>query len=467
MAKIQLTGGAYQARSLIAGAQSCINLIPERVPQTEGESAPAAHYPTPGLALLAAIGTGGWRCAYRATNGILYGVVGSVLYAISSTYVATVVGGLSTSTGPVSMSDNTVDLLAVDGTAAGYHVILATNAFNLISDPAFYGGDRIDCLDGFFVLNRPGTNQFYLSDNIAVTWNPLYIAAKAGLDILVTFAVTMRQLWLVGEKTTETWSDAGASDFPFQIAQGGIEQGCIASASLVRTEGLLFWLSRTRDGQAVVIKGWNYLTQRVSNHAIEAAIGGYAVISDAVGWSYQLGGHTVIVMTFPSANATWCYDLASEEWHEWQSNGGRHLGEVHCACYGLNLVGDYSSGNLYALSFDTYTDNGAPITRTRAFPHLVGNANRVIYSRFIADMQCGTVAAGLPAPVLTLSWSDDRGATWSTPVTVGMGLAGAANTSLQFRRLGMARDRVFKLSWSAAVPTALMGAWIETKVLGS
>lgn len=96
---------------------------------------------------------------------------------------------------------------------------------------------------------------------------------------------------------------------------------------------------------------------------------------------------------------------------------------------------------------------------------MLADANRVVYTRFIADMQCGTTTGA--EPILTLDWSDDRGATWSTPVTVGMGLAGAANTSLQIRRLGMARDRVFRLSWSAPVATALLGAWVETKVAGS
>ena len=47
--RIVLTGGAYQAASLIAGAQQCVNLIPEAIPQGSGEPVPMAHYPTPGL----------------------------------------------------------------------------------------------------------------------------------------------------------------------------------------------------------------------------------------------------------------------------------------------------------------------------------------------------------------------------------------------------------------------------------
>lgn len=52
MARVPLTGGAYQARSIIAGAQREVNLYPEH--NTSADQAPVqvTHYPTPGLKLL-------------------------------------------------------------------------------------------------------------------------------------------------------------------------------------------------------------------------------------------------------------------------------------------------------------------------------------------------------------------------------------------------------------------------------
>ena len=47
--KLQLSGGAYQARSVIASAQRCLNLVAEPMPQIQGEPAQFAYYPTPGL----------------------------------------------------------------------------------------------------------------------------------------------------------------------------------------------------------------------------------------------------------------------------------------------------------------------------------------------------------------------------------------------------------------------------------
>lgn len=49
MARIPLIGGAYQAKSIIANAQRCVNLYPEANPQSDQPPSPATHYPTPGL----------------------------------------------------------------------------------------------------------------------------------------------------------------------------------------------------------------------------------------------------------------------------------------------------------------------------------------------------------------------------------------------------------------------------------
>ena len=48
-----------------------------------------------------------------------------------------------------------------------------------------------------------------------------------------------------------------------------------------------------------------------------------------------------------------------------------------------------SNGNLYELSLDAYTDNGAPIKRLRAWPHLINQSDRVYYRQFVADLEAG------------------------------------------------------------------------------
>lgn len=47
--RIELLGGTYQARSVIASAQRCLNLYIQQTPQEQGEPSPTIHLPTPGL----------------------------------------------------------------------------------------------------------------------------------------------------------------------------------------------------------------------------------------------------------------------------------------------------------------------------------------------------------------------------------------------------------------------------------
>lgn len=477
MGFMPLAGGAYQARSGFAAAQRAVNLMSEAIPQSTGEPAPAAQIPTPGLRSLGNFGAGAWRGIWRASNGALFGVIGSQISVIDGAFGVTALGGaLTTNAGPVSMADNGTDLVVVDGSTHGYKVTLANNSFAEIIDPAFYGADRVACIDGFFAFNRPGTNQFYLSDAIATTFNPLYVAAKAGLDRLVSLAVVERELWLLGEIKAEVYSNSGAADFPLQAMSGGIEYGCLAAHSVAKADGSVFWLGRSREGAAIVMQGRQYQAKRISTHAIDQAIQGYqgaaSSLSDAVGWTYQLDGHTVYALTFPVADVTWAYDLSTGLWHQWASGNGdgglhRHRGTCCAQANRQTLVGDWQNGNLYALEMGAGTDNGDPIRRIRSFPHIVADGNRVFHRCFRADMTTGSVAAGQPEPQLNLRWSDDSGATWGANVSLGMGLAGFGQTSLQFRRLGVGRNRVYELNWSTPAPVALLGAWLDTEVAGT
>jgi hypothetical protein len=486
-----LTGGAYQARSVIAAAQRCVNLYVEPMPQAQGEPAPAAHYPTPGLRLLGTIGSGPIRGIRQASNGLIHVVSGSDVFLVNSPDWSTAanIGSITAGrTNPVSMADNGTDMVLVDGTIggdggpdAGWHAPLTTPfLLSAITDPNFYGADRVDYLDGYFLFNKNGTPQFYSSDFMALTFDPLWIANKiAYSDLLRSLIVSRRNIWLIGDKTTELWSDVGAPDFPFQAqADVMIDHGVAAIYSVAGYDSGVFWLSSDRTGQGIVLTGSGYQTKRISTYAIETEIAGYSVIYDAVGFCYQYLGHTFYVLNFPTADKTWVYDITTGHWHEWAwtdpATGLRHRHRANCYCAvqgtphsswianGTLVVGDWENGNIYALDHDVFTDNGAPIQRIRSFPHMVEDGRRVFYSQFLADIETGTAPG--PDYDISLRWSDDRGHTYGNPVVQSLGASNQYLTSLQWQRLGMARDRVWELSWTVPAKIALQGAWINAEV---
>jgi hypothetical protein len=510
--RVPLSGGAYQSRSVIGSAQRCINLFPESNPPEGDAPVPVTHYPTPGLRLLTAgQQTTICRCIYEATTGEAFRVVGDTVYAIATDWSETAIGSVSPLSlrTPVSMIDNGQVLLIVDGTPNGYVFDLTARTFGKVNDPAFYGADRVEYLDTYFVLNRPGTNQLYWSlsevsyANLTGTitspqtyaaFDPLDVAAKTGSpDNIATVVAVHGDLWLLGENVgTEIFTNTGAADSTFERQPGAfIEHGCAARYSAARQDVSVFWLSKDREGQGIIVRGAGYDLERISTHAIEAAIQAYSKIDDAIGYCFQQQGHAFYVITFPTADVTWAYELKTKQWHElaWSDqNGGLHRHRANCCAfaYGQNIVGDWQNGSLYALDPNVYTDVGQPIVRIRTFPHLLNDGKRCSYRTFIADMEVGTLSnAGLQLsdfdldfasdfgpivdtdPKISLRWSDTRGASYGNPVIRSLGSGGQYETSPAWWGLGLARDRVFELSWSAPVRTALNGAFVDITAHGT
>lgn len=417
-----------------------------------------------------------FRGLYTATNGDLYGVVDATVYYISPqwqfTSLGTITAGLETST---SMADNALVIMLVDGSSNGWSINMTTRVMTQIFDAAFYGSVRVDYVDTFFLLVKPGTGEFYVSPSEwvpGIAFDPLDIAKKTGYaDNISSLVVMHREIWLVGIQTSEIWYDVGASDFAFQPMPGAfIEHGIAAKYSLAKYDISVFWLSQDLEGDCIVIRGTGYQAKRISTHAIENEIRQYSRIDDAIGFCYQQEGHAFYFLTFPTADKTWCYDLATELWHEraWMDSNGllhRHRANCHTFAYGTNLVGDHANGNLYQLDLDTYNDDGDPILRLRSFPHLLDDGKRIFYRCFIADMEVGTDAGTTTddPPMLTLRYSDTKGASWGNPIQQSMGSAGQYLTSIQFQRLGLARDRIFEISFSGDFKTALNGAFVDTK----
>ncbi|KVX62467.1 hypothetical protein [Burkholderia stagnalis] len=465
-----LTTGAYQARSIIAANQRCVNLYAEQNPADS--EFPVTHLPAPGLIRRAVAPLNGFRGLYAATNGELFAVVASRLYVIGVNWSFTELGTLMSTAGPVSMRDNSVALVIVDGTKYGYQFDFTTRVYSQIADDAFYGSNRIAVIDDFMLFNQPGTRQFYASGALAVTFDPLDIAAKNGApDKTVALEVVDRVIWVFGESTTEPWYNAGASDFAFARYPGSfIEYGCSAPASIAKADTSVYWLGAGEDGDGLIFRSNQMSALLISTPALTEELRTYPRLDDAIGYTHQVDTHIFYVLTFPSADKTWCYDLSTQQWHErlWMDTAGvlhRHRGACTAQWRRKQLVGDWENGNLYELSADAYDDDGQARLYVRSWPRTGNDGDRITYDRFIVDMEVGQAGANDPEPQVRLRWSDTRGKTWSNTLSRGLGARGDFGHRTQFNRLGMDRGlgRIFEVSWSANVRTALNGAYVRAE----
>jgi hypothetical protein len=454
----------------VAEAQRCVNLYGERNP--DDSPFPFTYYPTPGLTQLATAtpaSGNGWRALYYASNNQLYGVCGNTVYAISSSWALTQLGTIGTTSGQCWMTDNNTDLVLVDGSANGYTIHLANNAFATISSAAFYGSNSANFADGYLIFNRPGTQQWYVSLNNQITFDPTFFASKSGAqDNLVACAVAKRYVYLIGQQSTEMWFDAGDTPFPYDRLPGVfIQHGCMSAASVAQMDGDVYWLGQDPQGRAIVLKTEQFNAMKISTFALDDAMQKYTDLNQANAFVYQIEGHMFYVLNFPVSDKTWQFDLSTQQWNElaWlDSNGGMHRHRANCYAnaYNTPVVGDWQNGNLYMWDINNYTDNGQPITRIRSFPHGVDDSSsRIHYVEFIANMEVGNGNGSETVNPVSLRWSDTRGKSWGNPVIRQLGKEGEFLISVQWRRLGMARDRVFELSWSAPCKTALLGAWVD------
>lgn len=481
MSRLPLTLGAYSSRSIISSAQRCVNLFAEKNPSDSPTE--YTYYPSAGLRLLSeAPVPAGARCAFRANTGDLYYICGVNVYYVSPAWAFTLLGTITVGSNICYMADNGTTAVLVDSTTTGYQIDLTTRVMTTITaatngpPPAalsvyeFNGGTRVDVMDGYIVVNDRGTRNFRSTYLNQIIWDALFFAAKNGFsDNLVAAVCQKREIWLIGEKTTELWFNAGTPDFPFAIQQGPfIAHGCVAPYSIATSNGAVYWLTQDQNGTNILGRGEGYKVTPVSTRALETEWSTYSTTADAIGFCFQQNGHPFYQITFPTADKTWRFDESTGQWHEpvWTDGNGvehRHRANVTAFAYGINVVGDWETGALYALDPNVYTDNGAPMQWRRGFPHVVDDGNRVIYPGFALDAQCGASAGSPPAdqPTVLLRYSDDRGQTWSNPIQQSLGNTGEYLVQAQWNRLGMARDRVFEVYGTIPGFFAVNGAWLD------
>lgn len=467
MAKFNFLGGSFKntARSPSFDAQRTVNLYPV-LSESGSSRSPMALVGTPGLDLWTTLAGGGIRGMIRfdASRSII--VAGANVWLVTSGKGATLLGIVAAGTGSISMASNGFLIMAVTGGMPGYFIDPAVGVTPIV-DPDFLGGGRVDYIDGFFVWNVPNTQKFQVSQLYGTAIDALDFASAEGApDKLVSLIVDHRELWLFGETSTEVWYDAGGADFPLQRIQGAfLEVGCAATGSVSKLDNTVFWLSTDDRGFGMVFRANGYTPTRISNHAVETAIAGYGTISDAISYTYQQEGHSFYVLTFPTAGATWCYDVSTGLWHERpyrQADGTltRHRSNCQMNFAGLTLVGDWENSNVYSLDLNTYSDNGDAIERIRVCPHIANDGKYTFFQALELFMETGvglTDGQGND-PQAMLKWSDDGGYTWSNEHWVPIGPIGERMTRVRWRRLGKSRDRLFSVSISDPIKVVFTGA---------
>jgi hypothetical protein len=196
-----------------------------------------------------------------------------------------------------------------------------------------------------------------------------------------------------------------------------------------------------------------------------------AKITDAEGLVYQDAGHVFYVLRFPSAGATWVYDLTTKLWAErgkWVSAANRYevwAPRVRCYSNGLQLTGD-ATGTISAMdvTYGTETD-GTAIRRLRRAPVLVNEQKRISLGRFELLMEVGlgvAVGQGVDPQVLFRA-SADGGQSWGNERQASAGRMGEYRRRVFWTRLGSPRLWVPEITMSDPIAWRIMGAFLNNE----
>ena len=334
---------------------------------------------------------------------------------------------------PVSLCNSGYQLLIASG-GSSYVLNLNLNTLTAV-DPS--GGGNVPVAqvvyaDGFFfalVMNPTTPWQINASNlNDATTWQAVSFAiVEVFSDNPTSIFVNQRVLWVFGPKGIQPYSNTGDFPFPFDVISGTyIENGLAARYSVAKLDNSLFWLGQDERGTGIVFRANGYTPQRVSNHAVEYAIQGYAKtfgISDAVAYAYQDNGHTFYVLSFPAADKTWVYDVATGQWAErgfWNVQPGRfnrHRAAFHTFNFGMHLVGDPTVGAVYQMDITILNDFGNPIRRVRRAPHISKEQKRIPHASLQVDVEVGigpNLQGNLPATFFYVT--DANGVNWRVSI---------------------------------------------------
>jgi hypothetical protein len=287
------------------------------------------------------------------------------------------------------------------------------------------------------------------------------------------------ELWLVGERTTEIWYDAGGQFFPFQRLVGTpLQVGCKAWASICQlsqggTDSLI-WFARSMQGENIIVRTNGFSWDVVSTPGVSDQIAQYPYTADAQAYVYQEDTHVFYVLTFPTADRTWVFDATmppelawhqrlsydpyAAQWHRHRSNAFMNFG-------GMRIVGDYQNGCLYSMTRAAYSDAGWPIKAVRRSPYIWNpqNRERIFMSALQLDFRLGQgTSSGLGVnPQAKLRISRDYGATYGMSREAPMGALAENTNRCIFRKLGWSRGAVAEIEVIDPVNRDLVGATLR------
>ncbi len=465
-----LTAPSYMNRTL-GEVQKCINWIPEKA---DGSFVLVS---APGMSLS---GTTGNNLACR---GAIYSPRADKAYSVNGNkaYQHAVAGGtptlltgtLATSTGNVRIVEGTTRILVLAPGDDGYVINFGSGDIDVVADANFPATPTSAAyMDGYYIVSDG--NQFYLSAlNDPQDWTPVTFAtAEYRGDKIAGLLAVGSNLYIFGGTTLEMWYNTGAADFPFQRMSGAVFNiGLLDEATLQSLGNTVFFVA-TGDGVRGAVWMMEGATkQKISTPYIESRISAWSFTSGttlfATAWAWE--GHEFYQITNTTSAETFVYDATLGSWIQFASNAinfhrARAILNAFDTTYSagttpLPIAFDYANGKVYTVSNAYNQEDGNAVTRTKDFKITAG-MSRLFMAGMRIEFEAKHDSSTSYTFSGTLSWSDDNGSNFNTPITLSKAITSGTTAQqivLQTPPLGSCpTGRIYRLVFAGPAARILI-----------
>lgn len=430
---VGFTGPQFKSPMVNTAVSELINHYLEKTESPVDAAFPWSVLPRPGRSVFSAIPKGPIRGSF-AQDTRTFVVGGDTLYELQGNGSYAALGVVGADQQPVSMDSNGHGghQLCVISAGNGYIYDLASGVFQQIVDPSFPANAVKVCfVDTYFVVMQAATSKVFVSaPENGLVWNASnVISVSTSSDALQTIFVINDTLWMMGSQSCQPWVTTGALSIFAPMKNINVEFGVRAVWSVQQCDGTLCFVGQSPQGGPIVLQSQGYQFAKISTSDQDRVLEALPDASNVRAYSYTEGGHTYYVLC-PNTGPAQVYDLATglwQQWGEWNPGTASYdpLAQwCHCYGFGKHLVGDRVTGNVYEQSVAIGDDNGTPIRRVRTAPHITTEDQWNFGHEITIAVEAGLATIADPNPTLDISWSKDKGHTFSTPRSVSMGAQG-------------------------------------------
>jgi hypothetical protein len=417
----------------------------------------------PGITQLTATSSYSHLRGFHESSDVVYAALDERLMKVTlsgSTYSITDLGSLSGDT-PVTFAQNnsdTPDKVVV--TEDGAFNVFADSAPTAFAAPALPQPNSVTAIGGYLVFTTLFGEIWATGLNVLTIATDSFATAQQKSDSLLR-GITFRGEFLAcGKASIEVYTNAGTAPFPLAYSTT-IPRGLRGPWAIAGYQdgwaNELIWVAD--DNTVQKLDG--YRAVRVSTHDVERDIAAITDEDDLEAYVYMHGGHAI--WSLSSSSWTWEFNLTTGQWNERESyQEARWRASQSVNAFGLWMVGDRESGKIGKIDPDAFTEFSDPLIWTvesapgSVFPGRVS----IPRADFDFEVGIGSVTGTEPIqtdPQVNISWSDNGGATFSSPVRRSLGRQAKWQTLVNVNRTGMAgsKGRLWRLEVSDPVRVSL------------